>query len=310
MERRENCSTRAACAILAGGRASTYNPASPRPTATFLPGKALFGNDKNMKIKTNGIELNYVVEGNGPWLVMSHSLACDLTMWDEQAAVLRRNFKVLRFDTRGHGMSEAPDGEYTLDMLAYDVHGLLQGLGVERCHWVGLSMSEMIGQTFALKFPGMFATMVLADTTSRYGPEALPLWQGRIKTAQTQGMEALVESTLGRWFTEPFRKTHPEVTARVSAMIRATPVAGYVGCCSAIPKINVTGRLKEVKCPTLVIVGEQDAGTPVALSREIHAAVPGSELVIIPSASHLSNLEQPTAFTRALATFLNKQRQA
>jgi 3-oxoadipate enol-lactonase len=123
-------------------------------------------------------------------------------------------------------------------------------------------------------------------------------------------MEALVESTLGRWFTEPFRKTHPEVTARVSAMIRATPVPGYMGCCSAIPKINLTARLKEVKCPTLVIVGEQDAGTPVALSREIHAALPGSELVIIPSASHLSNLEQPTAFARALATFLNKQRQA
>jgi 3-oxoadipate enol-lactonase len=261
-----------------------------------------------MKIKTNGIELNYVVEGNGPWLVMSHSLACDLSMWDEQAAVLRRNFKVLRFDTRGHGASDAPAGEYTLDMLAYDVHGLLQGLGVERCHWVGLSMGGMIGQTFALKFPGMFQTMVLADTTSRYAPDALPLWQGRIKTAQTQGMEALVEATLGRWFTEPFRKSHPEVTARVSAMIRATPVPGYVGCCAAIPQINVTARLKEVKCPTLVMVGEQDAGTPVALSREIHAALPGSELVIIPSASHLSNLEQPAAFNRALATFLNKHR--
>src|SRR5207245_1078114 len=118
-----------------------------------------------MKIKTNGIELNYTVEGNGPWLVMSHSLACDLTMWDEQAAVLRRNFKVLRFDTRGHGASDAPEGEYTLDMMAYDVHGLLQALSVERCHWVGLSLGGMIGQTFALKFPAMFASMVLADTT-------------------------------------------------------------------------------------------------------------------------------------------------
>ena len=199
-----------------------------------------------MKIKTNGIELNYVVEGSGPWLVMSHSLACDLTMWDEQAAVLRRNFRVLRFDTRGHGLSDAP--------------------------------------------------------------EALPLWQGRIKTAQDKGMEALVETTLQRWFTEPFRKTRPEVTARVSAMIRATPVPGYVGCCHAIPQINLTARLKEVKCPSLVIVGEQDAGTPVAMAREIHAALPGSELVVIPSASHLSNLEQPTAFNRALATFLNKRR--
>mgnify|MGYP001218771710 CR=1 FL=1 len=156
--------------------------------------------------------------------------------------------------------------------------------------------------------PGPFATMVLADTTSRYAPEALPLWQGRVKTAQERGMEALVESTLGRWFTEPFRKSHPEVTARVSAMIRATPVPGYVGCCQAIPRINLTERLKEIKCPTLVIVGEQDAGTPVAMAREIHAALPGSELAIIPSASHLSNMEQPAAFTRALTTFLNKRR--
>ncbi|HEY6239312.1 MAG TPA: 3-oxoadipate enol-lactonase [Burkholderiales bacterium] len=261
-----------------------------------------------MKIKTNGIELNYTVEGEGPWLVMSHSLACDSTMWDEQASVLRRNFKVLRFDTRGHGKSDAPEGEYTLEMLAYDVHGLLQALSVERCHWVGLSMGGMIGQTFALKFPGMFASLVLADTTSRYAPEALPLWQGRIKTAQEKGMEALVESTLGRWFTEPFRKSHPEVAARVGAQIRSTPVAGYVGCCYAIPKINLTHRLKEITCPSLVIVGEQDAGTPVELSREIHAALPGSQLVIIPSASHLSNIEQPAAFMRALTIFLNKHR--
>jgi len=150
--------------------------------------------------------------------------------------------------------------------------------------------------------------MVLADTTSRYAPEALPLWQGRIKTAQDKGMEALVETTLQRWFTERFRKTRPEVTARVSAMIRATPVPGYVGCCHAIPRINLTQRLKEVKCPSLVIVGEQDAGTPVAMAREIHAALPASELVVIPSASHLSNLEQPTAFLRALSIFLNKHR--
>src|SRR5438552_17323119 len=102
-----------------------------------------------MKIKTNGIELNYVVEGNGPWLVMSHSLACDLSMWDEQAAVLRRNFKVLRFDTRGHGASDAPEGEYTLDMMAYDAHRRLQALRVERCHGAALSMGGRMRQTCA-----------------------------------------------------------------------------------------------------------------------------------------------------------------
>ena len=123
-----------------------------------------------MKIKTNGIELNYVVEGNGPWLVMSHSLACDLSMWDEQAAVLRRNFKVLRFDTRGHGKSDAPSGEYTLDMLAYDVHGLLQGLGVDRCHWVGLSMGGMIGQVLGIQSPELLQSLSLCDTSSRIPP--------------------------------------------------------------------------------------------------------------------------------------------
>jgi 3-oxoadipate enol-lactonase len=262
-----------------------------------------------VKAKTNGIETNYEVHGGaGPWLVLSHSLACSVRMWDLQIAEFSKRFRVLAYDTRGHGGSDAPAGAYTLEQLADDLHALLTHLEIRAAHYAGLSMGGMIGQTFALKFPGMFATMVLADTTSRYPPEAAPLWQGRIKTAQEKGMEALVESTLGRWFTEPFRKSHPEVTARVGATIRATPVAGYVGCCHAIPKINLTQRLKEVRCPTLVIVGEQDAGTPVELSREIHGALPGSELVVIPSASHLSNLEQPAAFTRALTTFLNKHR--
>ena len=127
------------------------------------------------------------------------------------------------------------------------------------------------------------------------------LWVERIKTVEAQGMEPLVESTLARWFTEPFRKTRPEVVQNVAAMIRSTPVAGYVGCSHAIPKINLTARLKEIRCPSLVIVGKDDPGTPVAMAEEIHQALPGSKLVIIPSAAHLSNLEQPDAFNQALA---------
>ncbi|MGB7541172.1 MAG: 3-oxoadipate enol-lactonase [Burkholderiales bacterium] len=263
-----------------------------------------------MKIKTNGIELHCTVEGNGPWVVMSHSLACASAMWDEQAALLARDYKVLRFDTRGHGESDAPAGEYTLDMLADDVHGLFLALGIERCHWAGLSMGGMIGQTFALKFPGVFASMVLADTASRYPPEAAPMWQERIKLARDKGMEPLVEATLARWFTEPFRKSHPDVMARIGSQIRRTPVSGYIGCCHAIPAINLTAKLNTISCPVLVIVGEQDAGTPVAMARAIHAAIPGSELVVIPSASHLSNIEQPAAFNRALGAFLERHRSA
>jgi 3-oxoadipate enol-lactonase len=257
-----------------------------------------------MKATANGIQINYTVEGSGPWVVMSHSLACSLEMWDPQVEILAGDYRVLRFDARGHGRSDAPAGAYTLEQLADDVHGLLQALEVERPHFVGLSMGGMIGMTYALKHPGRFRSLVLCDTSSRLGPEVQPVWDDRIKTATGMGMEPLVEPTLKRWFTEAMLAKRPPVLDEVAAMIRATPALGYAGCCHAIPRINVTARLKEIGCPIQIIVGEQDAGTPVAMSREIHDAAPGSELVIIPNASHLSNLEQPEAFNRALGEFL------
>ena len=259
-----------------------------------------------MKAKSNGIEINYTIEGRGPWIVMSHSLACDRSMWDEQAQLLKANHRVLRFDTRGHGGSDAPDGAYTLDMFAEDLRGLLEGLSVENPHFVGLSMGGMIGMTFALKYPGRFRSLVLCDTSSRIPPEAGSIWEGRIKIAADQGMDPLVEPTLQRWFTEPFYKANKPMMTRVGQMIRNTKPSGYVGCCKAIPKIDVTDRLGAVKCPVQIIVGDQDVGTPVAMSRAIHDAIPGSELVVIPSASHLSNLEQPAAFNKALAGFLER----
>jgi 3-oxoadipate enol-lactonase len=165
-------------------------------------------------------------------------------------------------------------------------------------------MGGMIGQTFALKYPGMFKTLMLADTTSRYPAEAWPLWQDRIKLAEEQGMAPLVQPTLERWFTGPFRKSNPAAVAAIAKLIAATPVAGYAGCCHAIPTINVTARLKEIKTPMLVICGDQDPGTPPAMSREIHDNAPGSKLVMIPQAAHLSNLENPSAFTKAMREFL------
>jgi 3-oxoadipate enol-lactonase len=259
-----------------------------------------------MRARTNGIELHYTIDGDGPWLAMSHSLACNVHMWDPQVALLARRFKVLRFDTRGHGASDAPPGPYSLAMLADDVKGLFDHLGIESCHWVGLSMGGMIGQTFALAYPGVFRSIALCDTASRYPAGAADIWAGRVRVATEQGMEPLVPPTLERWFTEGFRKSQPETVARIADMIRATPVAGYAGCCAALPKIDTTDRLGEIECPALVICGEQDMGTPLAMSQAIHAAMPGSELVVIPEAAHLSNLEQPQAFSAALERFLSR----
>jgi 3-oxoadipate enol-lactonase len=261
-----------------------------------------------MKVTTNGIETNYVIEGEGPWLTMSHSLASNLTMWDEQAKLLSRNFKVLRYDTRGHGGSSAPPGPYTLDQLADDAKALFDALHIRETHWVGLSMGGMIGETFALKHAGFFRSMVLADTTARRPPNAEQMWGERIQIAETKGMDALVEGTLARWFTEPFRQNRKDVMERIGAHIRSTPVAGFVGCCQAIAKVDVLDRLGEIKCPALVIVGEEDHGTPPEMARAIHANLPGSELVLIPSAAHFSNVEQEKAFNDAMMAFLQRVR--
>ena len=261
-----------------------------------------------MKIKTNNIEINYEIEGSdkGPWITLSHSLACNLQMWDDQMAALKKNFKVLRFDTRGHGQSSAPPGDYTLDQMADDVKGLFDALGITRTHWVGLSMGGMIGQTFALKYPGIYQSLVLADTTSRRPPNAEQMWGERAAIARAKGMSGVLDTTLARWFTEPYRNTRKDVMARIGADILNTPVDGFCGACAAISKVDTLDRLKEIQCPVFIIVGEEDHGTPPEMARAIHENLPGSELLIIKSAAHLSNVEQPQVFNEALTGFLGR----
>jgi 3-oxoadipate enol-lactonase len=259
-----------------------------------------------MKIKANSIEIQYEIDGDGPWVTFSHSLACNLSMWDEQVRALAGRYRVLRYDTRGHGQTSAPEGAYSLDQLADDLKGLLDGLGVSATHFVGLSMGGMIGQVFALKYPAMVQSLALCDTTSRYAPGAAAVWEERIKTVGAKGMEQMVAPTLERWFTPPFRARRKDLMDRVGAMIRSTPAAGYIGCCHALPKIHVTERLRDVRCPALVIVGEDDPGTPVDMARDIHAALPIADLAVLCRASHLSNVEQPAEFNRALGGFLDK----
>jgi 3-oxoadipate enol-lactonase len=261
-----------------------------------------------MKIKTNHIEINYEISGNqqGPWVTLSHSLACNLHMWDDQMAELTKKYSVLRFDTRGHGQSSAPPGDYTLGQMADDVKGLFDALSIGKTHWVGLSMGGMIGQTFALKYPGVFQSLVLADTTSRRPPNAEQMWGERVAIARATGMAGVLDSTLARWFTEPYRKTRTDVMARIGADILNTPVNGFAGACVAISKVNTLDRLKEIKCPVFIIVGEEDHGTPPEMARAIHENLPGSELLVIKSAAHLSNVEQSEEFTRALVAFLSR----
>jgi 3-oxoadipate enol-lactonase len=260
-----------------------------------------------MKTTANGISMNYTLEGpaSAPVVTMSHSLATDNSMWDPTVPPLTGRFRVLRYETRGHGKTDAPKGAYTLDQLADDALALLKALGITRTHWVGLSMGGMIGQTLALKAPELFSSLALCDTSSRMPAENKPLWQDRIRIAETQGMEPLVEPTLARWLTEPFRKSRKDVVDKVATMIRTTPPAGYAGCCHAISALDLTDRISAIKIPTIAIVGEDDMGTPVAAHKVIHEKIAGSKLEILKSAAHLSNMEQPDAFNKALTGFLS-----
>jgi 3-oxoadipate enol-lactonase len=261
-----------------------------------------------MKTRVNDIDVNYVLEGpsSAPVITLSHSLATDLSMWDPQAKALATRYRVLRYDTRGHGGTDVPAGAYSLTQLADDARGLLKALGIARTHWVGLSMGGMIGQTLALSTPEILQSLSLCDTSSRIPAEAKPLWDERITVAETKGMDPHVEPTIARWLTPKFVESRPDVVKTVREMIRRTSPRGYVGCCHAIRALDLTDRLSAITLPTLIIVGAQDLGTPVSASKVINDRINGSELVILDPASHLSNLEQPEAFTGALQKFLSR----
>ena len=256
----------------------------------------------------NGTRIAYTIDGpdGAPWLTMSHSLSANGSMWDPQMPALTDAYRVLRFDTRGHGGSDAPAGEYTLDMLADDAIALWDDLGIETTHYCGLSMGGMIGQTLALKAPDRLRTLVLCDTASGYPAEARAQWGERIAAARANGMAASIDATIDRWFSPGFVKRDPATIDKVRAMIAATPVNGYCGCGAAIAQLTLTERLGEIEVPTLVIVGEDDPGTPVAMSETIRDGIAGAELVVLPVARHLSNMEDVAGFNAALRSFLDK----
>ena len=259
-----------------------------------------------MRIKANGIWVNYELSGKkgAPVVVLSHSLSCNLLMWNPQMDALNPYFQVLRYDTRGHGSTEAPSGSYTLELLAKDVTGLLDALDMDRVGFVGLSMGGMIGQCLALNHPHRLKSLVLCDTVSIVPAEAQPVWQERLDKAVQKGMECISEETLERWFTPGFLRRNPPMVNLIREQILATPVPGYVGCAEAIRRLNYLDRISGIKIPTLIMVGEEDPGTPVSASESMRDRIPGSKLVVLSSARHLSNVEQPKAFNAALLKFL------
>lgn len=251
----------------------------------------------------NGID--YTVEGEGPVLVLAHSLASNRSMWEPQLDLLKRRFKLVRFDVRGHGKSRAVEPPYTMAHLAADASGVLDAVGAERAIWVGLSLGGMIGLTLALSEPKRLERLVVADATAGYPAPAHQMWRDRIAAVEAGGMEAVADGTLGRWFTQGFREGEPATIERVRKMILGTDPKGFVGAAGAIIGYNVADRLGEIACPTLVMVGAEDQATPPAMSEALARGIPGAELEIIPGAAHISSIGQAGAFNARLAKFLS-----
>jgi 3-oxoadipate enol-lactonase len=261
-----------------------------------------------MKLSANGIGTEYLLEGppGAPVVTFSHSLAANLHLWDAQAAALAGRYRVLRYDIRGHGGSDVPPPPYTLAQMADDLHGLLQALGIAHTHFVGLSMGGLIGMTMALRFPRAVQSLVLADTTACYGPKVTPMWDERIRVAEGQGIEPLLDRTMEAWFTPTFRVEHPEVIDRVRAMLGPTDVGGYVGAIRAIGYVDLREAIGAIRCPTLILVGEEDRGTDITMATAMHERIAGSQLTVLPNAAHCSCVEAADAFTRAVLEFLQK----
>ena len=253
------------------------------------------------------VELHHLFEGSeeAPVLVMANSLGTTLRMWDEGAPALRERFRLLRYDHRGHGGSPVPPGLYTIEDLGRDALALLDGLGIERFSWCGLSIGGMVGMWLASKAPERVEGLVLCCTSALLGPREL--WDERIRVARKDGMDALVDSVVVRWFTPEFFSAHPETVEKAAAMLRGTDPEGYAGCCAAIRDMDLRDRLGQIRAPTLVISAADDPATPPEHGELIRDSIPGAGFEVIPGASHLANIEQPEAVTRAILDHLAGQ---
>jgi 3-oxoadipate enol-lactonase len=254
-----------------------------------------------MRIKANGIDINYLLEGpeGAPCVIFSNSLATDLTMWDDQAAALEGRFRVLRYDQRGHGQTEGPAGRYTFDILMADIIGLMDALSIKRAHWCGISMGGATGMGLAQRHPDRFDRFAICDTPGMSTSQTAQQWEERIAIAQKKGMAGLVDSTVARWFPKETLEKNPPHVAKVRNMIASTPVNGFIGCSAALADHNFRTDMPKVKHKVLYMCGEKD-GTNAAAMRQMQQELPGSQYVELPGAGHISNTDQPSMFTKTL----------
>lgn len=260
--------------------------------------------------KVNGVDIAYRFDGpkDGRVLLVANSLMANGSMWDWNLPALADRYRVLRYDKRGHGQSGVSPGPYTIAQLADDAVGLLDALGIEKAHFMGLSIGGMIGQQLGVRYPERVHSLSLCNSASEMPPRSL--WEERFEIARTQGIAGLVEGTIKRWFTAPFIERAPKDIEKVRHMILGTNVDGYMACGSAVRDMAQSTMLLKIKTPTLVLSGEYDPACTVDQGTVLHRLIDGSKMVVLQDAAHLSNIEQPAAFNSAVRAFIDSVDQA
>jgi 3-oxoadipate enol-lactonase len=255
----------------------------------------------------NSTAIYYRLDGTekGKVVMLSHSLAADITMWESQIpALVEAGYRVLRYDSRGQGISAVPPGPYSMEVLAEDAVGLMDVLDLETVHFCGLSMGGMVGQMLGARHPERLTSLTLSSTAAILSPREI--WDERIEIVRGSGMKSVVDATINRWFTKSGLDRLPAEIEKVRRVIMNTSVDGYCACCAAIRDMDLRDTLKTISTQVLVLVGEQDPGTPVSTAEYIHERITSSELKIIPDAAHFVNVEQASAFNDALVEFINR----
>ena len=253
----------------------------------------------------NGTRLHYCFDGpeQGPVVMLSNSLASDLAMWEFQVpALVEAGYRVLRYDSRGHGHSAVPEGPYSIEMLTTDAVGLLDGLGLNKVHFCGLSMGGMIGQMIGTQYGDRLISLTLSSTAAYMAPKEI--WDERIETVRKGGMAVVADATIDRWFTKAGQTNLASSVEKVRHVILNTPVEGFCACCAAIRDMDQRETIRNIITPTLVIVGEHDSGTPVSVAEHIHKRITSSSLTIITEAAHFVHMEQANIFNQALLKFI------
>ena len=235
-------------------------------------------------------------------------IANDLAMWDGQVTALGGDFRILRYDLRGHGGSEATRGDYSIALLVEDLLGLLNQLRIEKTSLVGLGLGGAIAQAFAIEHPERVENLVACCCRARMVPDFAAMWHTLRGTVQEQGLEAIVEPTVQRWFSEEFKAAHPEVLEKIRKMIRGTTLDGYLGVTAAFLDLDVEDRLPEIKARTLYVSGAEDKlGGPPDLMQGLAGKISGAKHVSVPKAAHIANIQNPEGFNQVLIDFLGRR---